>query len=564
MFRYPAYLHSIFFVPLYICLIYDFSTYVDMNIESPVPSARNHAVYSGVGAIITMFSLAIVTSLAVSMIFVGERFFSLFLRISMWDFFGISFIMEVLSVCLPGIPDSLYTVAYVVGYVTVPVLLLIGYALDISGDFRFVSMAITSNTLAPIIVAMFCVLGNRLQRGTKTTTTMRFASNPSEHLVPYDMYSMAFVREEQHAAMRKVDRNSFGHATDSTPTQLLAPLTLSSSSGASLGAQMWSDQYHEANSQLQSANISLEVPDSAHSRLFNIFRRYICRRPGGSGDGVLLLETKRSLVIHVLWMYLFLLFFNVYFVVLEYFAMFFLRSSRATEKLVWFTGFFVVGSVIRVFCKRIGMVLDCGKTGTVSMYFIGEVYTLLFYYSFYRILFESVDDWSVFVIMQLIHVSGEWVLYPLRARDSTFELFRKIESSEVRLKGLLLNQYTDAHDWLHFIALDYGLKTVIVVATLVGMMAILSMIDVVPWVAKRNILQQSRGEEGKTVVLLMICLVVELVNAYAMNSWFFIPRKISVRRVVLDCFSNQHFYLMTFLLTVCTFIGMVFTFSIIT
>jgi hypothetical protein len=40
---------------------------------------------------------------------------------------------------------------------------------------------------------------------------------------------------------------------------------------------------------------------------------------------------------------------------------------------------------------------------------------LLFYFTFYRVLFESINSWVTFFACQVLHVCSEWVLYPLRA-----------------------------------------------------------------------------------------------------------------------------------------------------
>ena len=42
------------------------------------------------------------------------------------------------------------------------------------------------------------------------------------------------------------------------------------------------------------------------------------------------------------------------------------------------------------------MECDKLKMNTTSMFFIAEFFCLLFYYLFYRVLFESIPDWGTF------------------------------------------------------------------------------------------------------------------------------------------------------------------------
>ena len=52
------------------------------------------------------------------------------------------------------------------------------------------------------------------------------------------------------------------------------------------------------------------------------------------------------------------------------------------------------------------------------MFFVGEYLCLMFYYTFYRVLFESIPDWGTFFALEACHLFFEWICYPLRASDS--------------------------------------------------------------------------------------------------------------------------------------------------
>jgi hypothetical protein len=70
--------------------------------------------------------------------------------------------------------------------------------------------------------------------------------------------------------------------------------------------------------------------------------------------------------------------------------------------------------------KIIGLILDGGKLGGISMCYAGEIIGLAFYLLFYRNLFGTLVDVSAFVYIQVSHVVLEALMYPFRMTNLYF------------------------------------------------------------------------------------------------------------------------------------------------
>ena len=111
--------------------------------------------------------------------------------------------------------------------------------------------------------------------------------------------------------------------------------------------------------------------------------------------------------------------------------------------------------------KVIGLRLDRGKIGTCSMFFVAEFMCTLFYFTFYRMLFEEFVGWDIFFLVQLTHFGLEWFVYVIRGTKTFFNLMNKIPI--VSIRGLLMMQGLSFRDWQVFLALDFSLRAAIIV-----------------------------------------------------------------------------------------------------
>jgi hypothetical protein len=71
-------------------------------------------------------------------------------------------------------------------------------------------------------------------------------------------------------------------------------------------------------------------------------------------------------------------------------------STSDSKLIVLFLLYVIVCTFLRVIIKRLGMECDKLKMNTTSMFFIAEFFCLMYYYLFYRVLFESIPDWGTF------------------------------------------------------------------------------------------------------------------------------------------------------------------------
>ena len=113
--------------------------------------------------------------------------------------------------------------------------------------------------------------------------------------------------------------------------------------------------------------------------------------------------------------------------------------------------------------KVVGLSLDRGKIGTCSMFFVAEFMGTMFYFTFYRMLFEEFVGWGVFWFVQFTHFGLEWLMYVGRGTLFFFSLMNMIPCEGLR--GLLMMQGLVFRDWQVFLALDFSLRTAIVVFT---------------------------------------------------------------------------------------------------
>ena len=119
--------------------------------------------------------------------------------------------------------------------------------------------------------------------------------------------------------------------------------------------------------------------------------------------------------------------------------------------------------VCKVTMKRIGMQIDQGKVGTCSFFFVAEFMLTLFYFTFYRMLFEQFVSWPVFVFLQAVHLLSEWFLYCVRATDSFYQLFKAIPDIFGPVKHMVVMKGLSHRDWQVFLALDFALRVGIMI-----------------------------------------------------------------------------------------------------
>lgn len=84
----------------------------------------------------------------------------------------------------------------------------------------------------------------------------------------------------------------------------------------------------------------------------------------------------------------------------------------------------------------------------------------LFYYTFYRMLFEDFVGWDVFAFVQLFHFSAEWCMYVLRATRIFYD-FVKDTPYLGPLRGVFVMSGLSHRDWQIFLSLDFALRVAV-------------------------------------------------------------------------------------------------------
>eukprot|EP00656_Telonema_subtile_P009567 TRINITY_DN1450_c0_g1_i13.p1 TRINITY_DN1450_c0_g1~~TRINITY_DN1450_c0_g1_i13.p1 ORF type:complete len:403 (-),score=50.51 TRINITY_DN1450_c0_g1_i13:323-1531(-) len=98
-------------------------------------------------------------------------------------------------------------------------------------------------------------------------------------------------------------------------------------------------------------------------------------------------------------------------------------SSGLSTLLIWYISFMLLIQALTVIGKRIGSLVDEGKRGTFSLYFSNELCCSLFYFVFYRSLFELISSVWEFLLICIVHMLQEWVFYPCRCTSTAFEWY---------------------------------------------------------------------------------------------------------------------------------------------
>jgi hypothetical protein len=286
--------------------------------------------------------------------------------------------------------------------------------------------------------------------------------------------------------------------------------------------------------------------------------RFVMRRSGSSLGEMNSDDMKFSQ-----WCYLiaFICLYNGYFQA-ECFFTYWFRANHGRQSgqyVQMFMVFMSITQAVRVALKRVGLSIDKRKNGTASMYFFGEVVVLLHYYTFYRVLFETVPNWSTFFGFQALHLGSEWIMYPVRAHERVFQILGAVEDRIPSLKGILLYPELDCKDFINFLALDFGIRVAMMTYASAGMLLVLIIIDFAPWV--QNDLRQSTKGAVDTYLLIIAAVVLELVNAYVMHFVFFRRRNVNVLNKVVRCFRRESFAVVSWMVAINVLINPVFVFK---
>ena len=114
-------------------------------------------------------------------------------------------------------------------------------------------------------------------------------------------------------------------------------------------------------------------------------------------------------------------------------------------------------------------------------------------------------------------------------------------------------------DWQYFIALDFGIRCFIICSSGISFTITIVSVSYMPWVS--NELAQSDSRIGFILVLVIVSVAVEMVNAMVVDFLFFRRKSLNVYVVVTDCFQDNRFAFITTILGALLIINPIYAFT---
>ena len=127
------------------------------------------------------------------------------------------------------------------------------------------------------------------------------------------------------------------------------------------------------------------------------------------------------------------------------------------------------------------------------------------------------------------------------------------------MEGFLCPYGLNFIDWQYFVALDFGIRCFIIVASGISFTVTIISVSYFPWI--NNELAQNGSQIGFTLALVIVSIVVEVLNAMAVDYLFFRRKNLNVVNVVTDCFQDNRFALITTILGALLIINPIYAFT---
>lgn len=531
-----------------------------------------------------LFSISLVGAILYGLIPVMDYWFYYLFKNQLWTILCIVEFMEIQELCLMDFPYPLYVISYVIGVLVPPVIHVFGSYLSPELEENLGGYA---NTIAIIIILLVYVADvishphNSQARESSTSVENSFSSSSETVdgiMTIYDTFSASLsdieVLESSNSQSPSGHKASLlesdlrvGWAKQQrklsrSEASVVAPMVLdkidlfgTDNSGANNNNSNLDNNVNNSN---LTCGICATIPCVGTTAAVlccwtTLLPRNFFRRAGLSVGRV---NSDRR--IQLLLVFLYNTVFSAYFYFITYFIAYFGGDINSKERVLLFMVYVFVGLTFSKVAKKLGMMLDSRKYKSSSMFFIAELTCLLYYYTFYRVLFESIDGWGEFMFIECIHLLSEWCLYPMRSMELTYSCLQQTERRFLP-RGSILSRGLNHWDWLNFISLEFGIRCTVMVSTGVAVLLISYLIDYVPWI--HNSLQRSGAEMRLNSELLTVAVVLEIINALIMNKVYFAPLQISVISKVRHCFQDIRFAYIATLTAAILFINPIFVFT---
>jgi len=180
----------------------------------------------------------------------------------------------------------------------------------------------------------------------------------------------------------------------------------------------------------------------------------------------------------------------------------------------------------------LGHQLDFGKHGSASLYYCAEVMCSLFYFAFYRLLFEAVESFWQFAALQVLHVAAEWFNYGFMASKYWFLLIDRLPGW---LRSFLVMRGASNREWQCYVTNAFGIRITVFIYTSIAFILFKSFV-VFGWNSEQfgeeDDYDKKENYDKKEKNFLRLALfvagsgVIEAINAWLMNIFFFAPSKL--------------------------------------
>jgi len=528
-----------------------------------------------------------------------------------WSWFGNSAFVELYEISLPGAPSAVYVYAYLFGYLLPPAIHILAYFINATADTTLNTMALT----AALIVTTLCYGSwylfvetpdtdneyyNIAARGTSSGRTSTLGSGERQSAL-YDVFSAVWDTNDSEVGVRLTNRASANVDQSEMRVQWLKTmnrfkvikarresevlrhseaLAISKglvgagvevanpmfSNGSETGSgdevapaetvaesefpEDWVDRQSTTvfgNEEIRDSGIFFWFPNFVED--YKLLPRFYMKLSDDHYSSI----TAPNRYYHFLMTFLFILGWVITYFIFMFFTFSFRESSKE-DRTLWFVGFTIGNILCKSGMKTFGMEVDRGKVGTSSMFFIGEFLVTLFYYTFYRMLFEEFVSWPIFILVQIVHIFSEWMLYCVRATDWVYDFVKSLPWIFTPIKNAVIMKGLSHRDWQVFLALDFSMRTGVMVMSAAAFVLMLAATGTLPWI-KSALRPLSLKHFGLVVAQILFASALEVINCYIMNKFFFEPNQLMIYKYCANCFSDRRFALITLLLTVCLLIN---------
>ncbi len=154
------------------------------------------------------------------------------------------------------------------------------------------------------------------------------------------------------------------------------------------------------------------------------------------------------------------------------------------------------------------------------------------------------------------------MLYVVRATETYYVIAESI--GERYFKMFLPQPRLPFQDWQQFTALDFGIRCTVFIATGYAILLLLTTIEFTPYLKATNGLHVSSTTYTTTALFITIAVLMELINAYLIDRFYFRKVGLQVYQEVVHCFNLKHFALICGVLCCNMFINPIFAFTTVT